>query len=181
MLALRGVIAKLASSGVLIDTLIPGAILVGLGIIYLLQGNPVRGADDRVESVTRTCPPAVGEQRVQPGRRGAVSRARARIGPFDAPHHIDADSYHCGIAMTLRLPPELDAELRAAAEEDHRSLHQAVVLAVEIYLAQRETAEIKADPETLRAIAEARDAVRSGDVVYGTDAARALLKRHRAS
>jgi amino acid transporter len=43
MLAQRGgigVIAKLASSGVLIGTLIPGAILVLLGIIYLLQGNP---------------------------------------------------------------------------------------------------------------------------------------------
>ena len=53
--------------------------------------------------------------------------------------------------------------------------------AVEIYLAQRATAEIKADPEALRALAEARDAVRSGDVVYGTDAARALRKRHRAS
>lgn len=43
LLALRGgigVIAKLASSGVLIGTLIPGAILVLLGVIYLLQGNP---------------------------------------------------------------------------------------------------------------------------------------------
>lgn len=43
MLALRGgigVIAKLASSGVLIGTLIPGAILVLLGVVYLLQGNP---------------------------------------------------------------------------------------------------------------------------------------------
>ena len=35
-----GVIAKLASSGVLIGTLIPGILLVGLGIIYLAQGNP---------------------------------------------------------------------------------------------------------------------------------------------
>jgi amino acid transporter len=35
-----GVIAKLASSGVLIGTLIPGALLVLLGIIYLAQGNP---------------------------------------------------------------------------------------------------------------------------------------------
>lgn len=43
LLALRGgigVIAKLASSGVLIGTLIPGVLLVGLGIVYLLQGNP---------------------------------------------------------------------------------------------------------------------------------------------
>src|SRR5580765_2109278 len=35
-----GGIAKLASSGLLVGTLIPGAILVILGIIYLLQGNP---------------------------------------------------------------------------------------------------------------------------------------------
>src|SRR3954465_1437205 len=34
-----GGIAKLASSGLLIGTLIPGAILVILGLIYLLQGN----------------------------------------------------------------------------------------------------------------------------------------------
>lgn len=96
-------------------------------------------------------------------------------------HHIDVICYHNGMAMTLRLPAELDADLRVAAEEDHRSMHQTVVHAVEVYLARRETAEIKADPEALRALAEAREAVRSGDVAYGTDAARALLKRHRAS
>jgi predicted transcriptional regulator len=82
--------------------------------------------------------------------------------------------------MTLRLPDELDAELRAAAHKDHRSLHQTIVLAVETYLALRETAEIKADPEALRALADARESVQEGDVVYGVDAARALLGR-RAS
>lgn len=85
------------------------------------------------------------------------------------------------MAMTLRLPVHLDAELRAAAEEDHRSVHQAVVHAVEIYLALRETAEIKADPETLRSLAEAREAVRAGDVVYGTEAVRALVEGRRVS
>lgn len=80
------------------------------------------------------------------------------------------------MAMTLRLPPELDAELRAAAEEDHRSLHQAVVHAVEIYLALRETAEVKADPDALRSLAEAREAVRAGDIVYGAEAVRGLVK-----
>lgn len=85
------------------------------------------------------------------------------------------------MAMTLRLPPHLDAELRVAAEEDHRSAHQTVVRAVETYLAQRETAEIKADPDTLRALAEARESVRRGDVVYGTESVRTLLKGHRAS
>lgn len=84
------------------------------------------------------------------------------------------------MAMTLRLPADLDAELRAAAEEDHRSVHQAVVHAIETYLALRETDEIRADPDALRALAEARDAVRAGDVVYGTEAIRALLKGHRA-
>lgn len=85
------------------------------------------------------------------------------------------------MAMTLRLPPDLDAELRAAAEEDHRSVHQAVLLAIETYLGVRETAEVKADPDALRALAEAREAVRAGDVVYGTEAARALVKGRRAS
>lgn len=85
------------------------------------------------------------------------------------------------MAMTLRLPPELDAELRTAAEEDHRSMHQAVVHAIEIYLTLRETAEIKADPDALRALAEAREGIREGDVVYGTEAVRALLAGRRAS
>lgn len=85
------------------------------------------------------------------------------------------------MAMTLRLPTDLDTELRAAAEEDHRSVQQTVLLAIETYLALRETAEIKADPDTLRALAEARDAVRAGDVVYGTEAVRTLLNGRRAS
>jgi amino acid transporter len=34
-----GLVSKLSSSGTLIGTLIPGAILVALGIVYLLQGN----------------------------------------------------------------------------------------------------------------------------------------------
>lgn len=85
------------------------------------------------------------------------------------------------MAMTIRLPAELDAALREAAEEDRRSLHQTIVLAVETYLAMRETAEVKADPDTLRALAEAREAVRTGDVVYGTDAVHALLRSRRAS
>lgn len=84
------------------------------------------------------------------------------------------------MAMTLRLPPELDAELRAAAEEDRRSVQQTVVLAVEAFLAMRETAEVKADPDALRALAEARESVRAGDVVYGAEAARALVRGRQA-
>ncbi len=84
------------------------------------------------------------------------------------------------MAMTLRLPAGLDAELRAAAKEDHRSMQQAVVHAVETYLAVRETVEIKSDPGSLRALAEAREAVRAGDVVYGAEAVRELVKDRSA-
>lgn len=83
--------------------------------------------------------------------------------------------------MTLRLPPELDAELRLAAEEDRRSVQQTVALAIETYLALRETAEVKSDPETLRALADASEAVQAGDVVYGTETVRALVKRRHVS
>ena len=89
--------------------------------------------------------------------------------------------YRGGMAMTLRLDPQLEAELRLAAAEDRRSVQQTVVLAVETFLALRETAEVRADPEALRALAEARRAVQDGDVVYGTDAIRALLRDRRAS
>jgi hypothetical protein len=85
------------------------------------------------------------------------------------------------MAMTLRLPAELEDALRAAAEEDRRSVHQTVIRAVEVYLAARETAEVKADPDTLRALAEAREGVRKGDVVYGTEAVHALIAGRDAS
>ena len=85
------------------------------------------------------------------------------------------------MAMTLRLPADLENDLRLAAEEDRRSLHQTVVHAVEIYLAARETDEIKADADTLRALAEARQGVAGGDVVFGSDAARDLVRRRSAS
>lgn len=80
--------------------------------------------------------------------------------------------------MTLRLPPELDAELRFVAEEERRSVQQTVVLAVEEYLARRETAEIKADAGTLRALADAREEVARGEV-YSTDDVVAQLKKRR--
>jgi len=85
------------------------------------------------------------------------------------------------MAMTLRLTADLNAALRAVAAEDHRSVHQAIVHAIETYLALRETGEVKTDPETLRALAEAREAVRAGDVVYGTEAVRVLVKGRHAS
>lgn len=83
--------------------------------------------------------------------------------------------------MTLRLPPDLDTELRAAAEEDRRSVHQTVVLAIETFLALRETAEVMADPEALRALAEARQAVADGEITYGLDAVRSLVRGRQAS
>ena len=81
--------------------------------------------------------------------------------------------------MTLRLPAGLDAELRAAAEEDRRSVQQTVLLAIETYLARRETAEIKADAETLRALATAREQVARGEV-YSTEDVLAALNERRS-
>ncbi len=53
------------------------------------------------------------------------------------------------MAITLRLPAELYVALRAAAEEDHRSVQQEVAHA--------------------------------GDVVYGSEAVRALVRDHRST
>ncbi|MGL5811075.1 MAG: hypothetical protein ACRCYQ_14130 [Nocardioides sp.] len=83
------------------------------------------------------------------------------------------------MAMTLRLPAELDAALRVAAAEDHRSVQQEIVHALETYLARRETDEITSDPAALRSLAEARESVDAGDVVYGSEAARALVRERR--
>jgi predicted transcriptional regulator len=85
------------------------------------------------------------------------------------------------MAMTLRLPPDLDAELRAAAEEDRRSVHQTVLLAIETFLALRETAEVAADPDALQALAEARRAVAEGDLLWGADELRSLVRARQAS
>jgi len=79
------------------------------------------------------------------------------------------------MAMTLRLPPEIEADLKQVAETEHRSVQQTVLVAIEEYLSARETAEILADPVALRNLAEARESELAGDVVYGTEAARALL------
>ena len=79
------------------------------------------------------------------------------------------------MAMTLRLPPEIEDQLKQVAEIEHRSVQQTVLVAVEEYLSLRETAEILADPAALRGLAEARESEQAGDIVYGTEAARALL------
>jgi PHD/YefM family antitoxin component YafN of YafNO toxin-antitoxin module len=83
------------------------------------------------------------------------------------------------MAMTLRLPPEIEEQLKQVAETEHRSVQQTVLVAVEEYLSVRETAEILADPAALRGLAEAREAERAGDVVYGIEAARALLAQRK--
>jgi predicted transcriptional regulator len=83
------------------------------------------------------------------------------------------------MAMTLRLPPEIEEQLKQVAETEHRSVQQTVLVAVEEYLSARETAEILADPAALRGLAEAREAEQAGDVVYGTEAARSLLAERK--
>lgn len=85
------------------------------------------------------------------------------------------------MAMTLRLSPEMEAELRAVAAEDRRSVHQTVLLALDAFLVLRETAAVKADPDALRNLAEAREAVRDGDVIHGTQAVADLLRGRHVS
>jgi len=87
--------------------------------------------------------------------------------------------YHGSMAMTLRLPAELEDQLKQAAESEHRSVQQTVLLAIEEYLSARETAEILADPAALRGLAEAMESEQAGDVVYGIEAARALLAERK--
>jgi predicted transcriptional regulator len=81
--------------------------------------------------------------------------------------------------MTLRLPPEIEDQLKQVADIEHRSVQQTVLVAIEQYLSMRETAEILADPAALRGLAEARESEQAGDVVYGTEAARALLAERK--
>jgi PHD/YefM family antitoxin component YafN of YafNO toxin-antitoxin module len=85
------------------------------------------------------------------------------------------------MAMTLRLPDYLAAELREAAEMDHRSVQQTVLIAVEAWLAARETAEIKSDPDALRALAAAREEIARGEVSTTADVLAALAERQRHS
>ena len=81
--------------------------------------------------------------------------------------------------MTLRLPSEIEAQLKQVAETEHRSVQQTVLVAVEEYLSARETAEVLADPAALRALAEARESEQAGDVTYGIESARALLAERK--
>jgi predicted transcriptional regulator len=83
------------------------------------------------------------------------------------------------MAMTLRLPSEIEAQLKQVAETEHRSVQQTVLVAIEEYLSARETAEILADPAALRALAEARESEQTGDITYGVEAARALLAERK--
>jgi PHD/YefM family antitoxin component YafN of YafNO toxin-antitoxin module len=81
--------------------------------------------------------------------------------------------------MTLRLPAEIEDQLRQVAAIEHRSIQQTVLVAIEEYLSLRETAEILADPAVLRGLAEARESEQAGDIVYGVEAARALLAERK--
>lgn len=83
------------------------------------------------------------------------------------------------MAITLRLPPEIGDHLKQVAQDEHRSVQQTVLMAIEEYLSRRETAEILVDPAALTSLAEARESVRAGDVAYGTEAVRALLAERK--
>lgn len=67
--------------------------------------------------------------------------------------------YQRGVVMTLWLLPEIESELKQAAEAENRSVQQTVLAAIEEYLSARETAEILADPAALRGLTEARESV----------------------
>ena len=93
-----GGIAKLASSGLLIGTLIPGALLVILGVVYLLPGQRLRGADgceqplpevdrDRQPRADRQQLPLLlrdGDER-RPRRRRCKNPARSSRGRCSSP------------------------------------------------------------------------------------------------
>ncbi len=81
--------------------------------------------------------------------------------------------------MSFRPAAEVEAQLKQVAEIERRSVQQTVLIAIEEYLSMRETAEILADPEALRGLAEARESEQAGDVVYGAEAARALLAERK--
>lgn len=83
------------------------------------------------------------------------------------------------MAMTLRLPPEIEDQLKQVAEVEHRSVQQTVLVAIEEYLSMRETSEVLADLAALRGLAEAAESEQAGDVVYGVEAARALLAERK--
>jgi predicted transcriptional regulator len=83
------------------------------------------------------------------------------------------------MAMTLRLPAEIEDQLKQIAEIEHRSVQQTVLVAIEEYISMRETAEILADPAALRGLAEAQESEQAGDVLYGAEAARALLAERK--
>jgi PHD/YefM family antitoxin component YafN of YafNO toxin-antitoxin module len=83
------------------------------------------------------------------------------------------------MAMTLRLPAEIEDQLKQVADIERRSVQQTVLIAIEEYLSMRETSEILADPAALRGLAEARESEQSGDVIYGAEAARALLAQRK--
>lgn len=87
--------------------------------------------------------------------------------------------YHRRMAMTLRLPSELDAYLHLIAEEDHRSLNQTIIVALERYISDRWTEEILNDPVAMRHLAEADQDVKAGRVMHGADSVRALIEQRK--
>ena len=105
---------------------------------------------------------------------GPLTTSPHRVGkPLDEPF----DGYQSARRGTYRIIYRINEDKHTVEIHSirHRRVQQTVLVAIEEYLSMRETAEILADPAALRSLAEAREAEQAGDVVYGAEAARALL------
>jgi len=49
------------------------------------------------------------------------------------------------MATSLRLPPELEADLKQLAEEHQRSMHSEMVFALKVYVSQQKTAKVQVE------------------------------------
>ena len=83
------------------------------------------------------------------------------------------------MAMTLRLSAEIEDQLRQVAETEHRSVQQTVLVAIEEYLHCARPRKSWLTRQRFAGLAEARESEQAGDVVYGTEAARALLAERK--
>ena len=116
-----GGIAKLASSGLLIGTLIPGAILVILGVVYLLQGNPSAApmdADHLIPKWTGHREPGADRQQLplllghgdERGPRRVAAEPRASEFPR-------AMFFACGLVLLIFILPALAISWVIPADE----------------------------------------------------------------
>jgi hypothetical protein len=113
------------------------------------------------------------------GRRAAAFRITARRTQLRRPRPGAIGDLDPDDAVPGNDRDRLPGSATQHADPKERSVQQTVLVAVEEYLSMRETAEILADPAALRGLAEAREAEQAGDVVYGTEVARALLAERK--